>query len=384
MPRRANTRLIIGLVLRAKNLLVEKHLREGFPGNHLAAINKMRGRMMAVSVNGFGNTLGGVRGHSPFGGLKRSAAGVALGLAVFIASLAVLPAWAAAEPVLVLLTGAGPDGAGRFAGDLEQIWARRTALSNHVLSVRTRDYPEARLRDLSRGRADFAIVDIETAVSKMPRYGRVSAVAILWPILLHPLTRESGLKEISLPLTQKTWVLKSGEYAYLDISRNMVKAGQNPQKLLSLVPYEMLTETLADGQGLSLLIPAPYPTHEISRAIESGWRLTPLAGRLLDSMHKSSNWLFTANLPANTYPGQTRPIELPAAYMVLVGRTSLDNDLVEKMLDSIYRRTSAKAVVNPLFDGIDDRMNAVFAKILPFHPHTAKSYGLNQNMITNQ
>ena len=281
-----------------------------------------------------------------------------------------------AEPVVVLALGEEPNGALAFASSLVQLWARMDDPSPHRLALSILPNPVDRLRAVQKERAQFAIVDAFTALEQVPRLEQVTAMTALWPVVLHPVTRASPQLEITLPLAQETWVFSGGEYAlqYLRERQRLLSPNTpgNPGKAV----FAELPEKLKLGGPRLLLVPAPFPAQEIGAALEQGWELTPLASAVVQNLKSASNSVVTALLPKGVYPRQTRVLELPAAYVFLVGRADLSPLLVRKMLESVFGRRQAKGIGNPLFAALEENVSAVYASQLTFHPEAAAMLNL--------
>ena len=281
-----------------------------------------------------------------------------------------------ADSVLTLALGNGPDGSLRFAGDLVRLWDQLDEPDAHRLGLKVLADPADRLRAVQERRAHFAIVDTASAVELIPRLNQVAAITILWPLLLHPLTRDAPQLEVGLPLAQDTWVFPGGEYAFQWLTERQRRLAPNTKGNPGMAAFSDFPGKLSLRGKTLLLVPAPYPALEIASAMEQGWELTPLASSVVQEMKASKAWVVSSLLPKAQYPNQTRVLELPATYLVMVGRVDLTPAMVRKMLESVYGRRQGKAIANPLFDALDDRMSAVFAPLMPFHPEAVVALNL--------
>jgi TRAP-type uncharacterized transport system substrate-binding protein len=288
---------------------------------------------------------------------------------------------AAAAPLRTALVAEQGDGSWRFLSDLAQLWRNRYEPTPEQLLVRAVPGALARLRAVSRGRGDFAVVDAATATAHLGDYPRLAAIAVLWPDLLHAVTRNPAVHELSLPVPAELWALDNAAFAYQtlgDLSRN----DPAHKALLSRVPDDILPDALDYANGPIVLFTAPTPLRELYVAMGKDPRLQllPIGNKLMDELKLAWPWLTTDKLERLTYPGQSRNLELPAVYEILVGRRDLPVPTVRKVLNTAYGSASAMALFDPLFGQVDGRMNAVFGKLLPFHPETARRFNFTPSV----
>ena len=126
-----------------------------------------------------------------------------------------------------------------------------------------------------------------------------------------------------------------------------------------------------------LLFSAPAPLAQVVRVMEEvpSLRLVPVAGNLVEELRLRFPWLQTETLPRGAYPGMKSRLLLPVRYQLIVGRRDLAPATVEKMLISLYRRRGATAPFNPLFSMLNEKLNAIFTELIPYHPVTAEFLG---------
>ncbi len=293
-------------------------------------------------------------------------------LALLLVPLAAGPA--AAEPVRTVLVDDGWSGARAFAEDLRVLWRHRYEPTPERLALRTVAPPEARLRALQRRRGDFAVVDAATAAERLADYDRVTAVAVLWPNLLHALSRNRRVREVALPPAVETWVFDNAPRVHA-VLRALAGGGDGAGRL-HLVPARVLPDALAYADEPLLLASLPVPAAPLSEALarRGNLRLVPFPGGLLEELKLEAPWLLTGKMGRGTYAGQGKNLELPAVYQLMLGRKELPAATVRKMLRTVYRRPGAMALFNPLFDRLSGNMNEVFGKLVSFHPATAERF----------
>jgi hypothetical protein len=298
-------------------------------------------------------------------------------LAALTLLLALLPTaravWSA--PILTLLRDQTPDGSKGFTDVLVRLWDSRTQPTPDRLAVRVVIGARQRLSVLARGRGDFAIVTAEEAAALLPEYKRLAAVAVLWPLDLIALTRNRQVNSVALPLRSEVWVLQGGDYAFHLLSE-LTRDKPEQQALLSLLPAEILPDALAYADGPVLLASLPRVLPELSAALagRSGLKVLPYGSSLLEELQLHYAWLTTDTLERGALPGLSKAQDVPALYLVMVGRRALPEGAIRKMLTTVYDRTTAATPFDPLFALINSRMNAVLSKLLPFHPVTAQVF----------
>lgn len=304
-----------------------------------------------------------------------------IGAALVCLVMSLSPAPLAAVPVKTLLTGETTAAEQAFFTDLRSLWQELLAPTPARLSVRSMADPRQRLRALSRRRADFAVVNAATASVFLGNHPRLTALAILWADLLHPMTRAPNVKTLGLPPKSEVWVFHQAPYPYpilLELSRASNKTGAP----ILLLEDDLALDALEYAQGPILLHSAPWPDPLLQGILgrDPALRLVSFDPQLLENFTLAVPWLIPARLPARSYPGQNRGLELPALHHVLIARRDVDQALARKMLDSLYRHRRAMAPFNPLFKRLKGSLNAVFGKVFPFHPLTAKRFNFTSSV----
>ena len=289
--------------------------------------------------------------------------------------LIMLPAPGAAEPVAILLTGETTLAERAFLDDLQSLWRGLLTPTSARLATQPLADPRRRLRALSRRRGDFALVNAASATVYLRAHPRLAALAVLWADMLHPLTRDPSVTAMTMPPLAEVWVFDQAPYPYpllLELSAN-AKVEKPP---IFLMEGDMAADALDYAQGPVLLHSAPWPDPVLAGIMKRDrtLRLLPFAPGLLEEFTLAVPWLISARLPAGSYPGQTQGLELPALHHILVARRDLPEAIAAKMLDTLYRHQSAMALHSPFFSRMESQLNAVFGKVLPFHPLTAKRF----------
>lgn len=288
---------------------------------------------------------------------------------------AVLPRPAAAAPVYTLLTDAAEDIPRNFAADLAQLWKERIVPAPAHLALKRSGASGERLRSLSRGRGHFTIVDVETAASRLPEYPRLTAVAVLWPNLLHALSRKPGRTLMRTGIRDEVWVFDNAPYPYPILSE-LNPGPREGEGGAVLLEAGLIPDALDYADGPVMLVSFPPGDERLARVLrkDPSLRLLPFSQRLLEEFKLNAPWLLTETLRKGGYPGLKKNLEVPALYRVLVGRRDLPDSAVEKMLAVLYESRRSMVMFNPLFGRLNPKLNAVFAKLISFHPVTAKRF----------
>ena len=299
---------------------------------------------------------------------------------VLLAAIVVsaIPAPVGAVPVYKLLASgkARHSPQWKFGVDLARMWEERNEpLPAHLATVDTGN-PENRLRTLARGRGDFAIVDAETAAENLPDFPRLTLVAVLWPEFLHALSRKSGLKKIGTLTKEEVWVFDNVYYPHMIFTElSQRRTGKDDWFPVNL-DAGMIPDALDYADGPVLLITALAGDPGVTRAMSGDFplHLVSYSQKLLEEMKLRAPYILTAALPKGSYPGQPKNLDLPALYRVLVARKDISDGPVNKMLSTLYDSDDSMEMFNPLFSRLNPRLNAVFAKLMPFHPATAARF----------
>jgi hypothetical protein len=279
--------------------------------------------------------------------------------------------------VLTLVIGGDPDGSRVFAEDLAALWAARNAPTPERLALRVEPEPRNRLRALRRGRGEFALLAVDEAQGLLPEFPRVKAIAVLWPLYLHALTRNDAVQSVRLPPRAAVWVVENAAYAF-DRLWEWSQDGGAARERLELFPADWIPDVLGQLRQELFLFSAPAPLQEVADELQRdpALRLVPFDPALLEEFRVNYPWLRTVMLPQGTYSRMRAGMELPARHMVMVGSLELPEASVRKMLDCVYGAREAAARVNPLFRQIRPEANASFSPLLSYLPAAAQALGL--------
>lgn len=111
----------------------------------------------------------------------------------------------------------------------------------------------------------------------------------------------------------------------------------------------------------------------VEMATSTDIKILPIEGELRDKLIEQYNWYFPITIPANSFNGQTEPIETVAVANLLVGRADLPDNVVYEMMKSMYENTQQ---LSASFKGAtnmkpEEGINGV---TLPLHPGSVKYF----------
>ncbi|MBI4082851.1 MAG: hypothetical protein HY423_09600 [Candidatus Lambdaproteobacteria bacterium] len=273
----------------------------------------------------------------------------------------------------------GAGGEGPFAEELAQLWRRGNRPTLERLALAPIADAVSALAALRRGRGDFAIVDVATAFETLGEPKGLAAIGVLWPELLHAVTRGRGLRIVELPLKGPVRVAPNARYAF----DALVEWSQEQPEQLGLLHLQQAgdAERPAPQPDEVLLLSGAPPIEGLAAALGTSGndrRLIPISTRMVEELKLIYPWLQTAPLLRGAYPTLDSNMELPARYLVMVSRRSLPDPTVQKMLTTLYEKGRAVSPYDPRFGEIQGARNQLFAKLLPYHPLAARVLRLEQ------
>jgi TRAP transporter TAXI family solute receptor len=132
--------------------------------------------------------------------------------------------------------------------------------------------------------------------------------------------------------------------------------------------FAQAVDKIRDGSLTAALITAGAPTSSVADLADlRDIRIVPLAGTEIDAMRKKLRYYAAVQLPANTYKGQSAPIETMAVLAVWATHTELPDDLAYAVTKALYENTDALGRVHPKGKEIMLR-NALQSVSIPLHP----------------
>ncbi|MCR5410168.1 MAG: TAXI family TRAP transporter solute-binding subunit [Lachnospiraceae bacterium] len=134
-------------------------------------------------------------------------------------------------------------------------------------------------------------------------------------------------------------------------------------------------EALKDGQIDAAFIVAGAPTSAITElATTNGVYLIPIEGQLRDDIMNICPYYAPMVIPADTYPGQTEPVETITIKATLIVDADLDDDCVYDLTAAIFDHTAEIAVENAKGEELSVE-NATAGITIPFHEGAARYFG---------
>ena len=260
-----------------------------------------------------------------------------------------------------------------FFQELGEAW--RVQVQDHpaLLAASPLEGARNRLRLLWRRRAHFAVVPLREALSQMDGLPGLGAVGVLWPEVLHALTRAENARQAAIPAAQETWFFEDAAFPQT-LFRPGAAANRPNAQYPALVPADLLAEALEYGSDIVLLVTAPPGAAFLAQALRAdpALHLIPFEKSLLATWPRANPWMIVEPWPKEAYPSLEKPLELPAVFQVLLARKDLPAEDVLKMLASLYGVNPGAVRANPLFGLLSAERNATFQSILPFHPVAAE------------
>lgn len=138
--------------------------------------------------------------------------------------------------------------------------------------------------------------------------------------------------------------------------------------------FEASKEALKDGMIQAAFIVAGAPTTAITElATTNGVHLINVDGEFRDKILASCPYYAPLQIPADTYPGQTEPVETITVKATVIVSANLDEDTVYNMTAAIFDNADAIAVENAKGKELSLE-NATEGMAAPFHKGAARYY----------
>ena len=138
--------------------------------------------------------------------------------------------------------------------------------------------------------------------------------------------------------------------------------------------FEDSKESLKDGKIDAAFIVAGAPTSAITElATTNGVKLIPIDGDLADTILASCPYYKKLEIPANTYPGQTDPVETITVEATIIVAASADPDIVYDLTAAIFDHKDQIAAENAKGEELSLE-NASSITTVPYHEGAARYY----------
>lgn len=133
-------------------------------------------------------------------------------------------------------------------------------------------------------------------------------------------------------------------------------------------------EALKDGQIDAAFIVAGAPTSAVTElATTNGVHLIPINGELRDNIMKLCPFYAKLDIPADTYPGQTEPVETITIKATLVVDSDLDEQTVYDLTAAIFDHAEEISLENAKGEELSIE-NATSGITVPFHAGAARYF----------
>ena len=141
-----------------------------------------------------------------------------------------------------------------------------------------------------------------------------------------------------------------------------------------LSSFAQSVDKIKDGNLVASLITAGAPTSSITDLANArDIRLVPLAGPEVDALRKKQPYYATVHLSANTYKGQTAPVETLAVLAIWATHADLSDQTAYEVTKALYENTDTLGQVHPKGKEISLK-TALHSISIPLHPGAEKYY----------
>lgn len=148
--------------------------------------------------------------------------------------------------------------------------------------------------------------------------------------------------------------------------------------------FEDSKEALKDGKIQAAFIVAGAPTTAITElATTNGVYLININGDLRDKILASCPYYAPLDIPADTYPGQSEPVETITVKATIIVSANLDADTVYRMTAAIFDHAEDIAVENAKGKELN-LINATEGMAAPFHEGAARYYAEHGITVNTQ
>jgi len=141
-----------------------------------------------------------------------------------------------------------------------------------------------------------------------------------------------------------------------------------------LSSFAQSVDKIKDGNLTASLITAGAPTASITDLANThDIRIVPLTGPEIDALRRKQPYYAQIQLPANTYKGQTAPVDTLAVMAVWATHDGLSNDIAYAVTKALYENTDILGQVHPKGKEISLK-TALQSVSIPLHPGAERFY----------
>jgi len=131
-------------------------------------------------------------------------------------------------------------------------------------------------------------------------------------------------------------------------------------------------EMLLDNALDAAFTISSVPNDDAKHLMEHGARLLPLRGPGIDRLRTMYPFFRSQIIPAGSYRGQDAPVPTLSVDVVLLARAGLDDALVRRLTETLFRMLPQLAAELPFLNGMDPERAP--ATPVPLHPGAALYY----------
>jgi TRAP transporter TAXI family solute receptor len=141
-----------------------------------------------------------------------------------------------------------------------------------------------------------------------------------------------------------------------------------------LSSFTQSVDKIKDGNLTASLITAGAPTSSISDLANArDIRIVPLAGPEIENLRKKQPYYANVQLPANTYKGQSAPVNTLAVMAVWATHDGLSDQMAYEVTKALYENTETLGQVHP--KGKEISLKTALQSIsIPLHPGAERYY----------
>lgn len=141
-----------------------------------------------------------------------------------------------------------------------------------------------------------------------------------------------------------------------------------------LSSFTQSVDKIKDGNLVATLITAGAPTSSVADLANArDVRIVPLAGAEIDALRKKQPYYANVVLPANTYKGQTAPVNTLAVMAIWATHDGVTDQMAYEVTKALYENTETLGQVHP--KGKEISLKTALQSIsIPLHPGAEKYY----------
>jgi TRAP transporter TAXI family solute receptor len=141
-----------------------------------------------------------------------------------------------------------------------------------------------------------------------------------------------------------------------------------------LSSFAQSVDKIKDGNLVASLITAGAPTSSITDLANAReLRIVPLSGPEIETLRKKQPYYAMVQLPANTYKGQTAPVDTLAVMAVWATHDGLSDQTAYEVTKALFENTETLGQVHPKGKEISLK-TALLSVSIPLHPGAERYY----------